>query len=183
MRLQLEKTYGGDERFKLTSDFDVSFGDAKKTKSHIPDAMLGALSKREQEDFISDKKLGAIKQRTKDTGGYESLEEGDVKWDHDIDLEKERSNALNILSQIVPANEVFLTSSKSQNRLASSAAKQSGQVKEIDKLTGKGDASGTKKRAMHIKRFDPSNPNSFALVVKPQEKENKEDDKTPKHKK
>lgn len=41
---------------------------------------------------------------------------------------------------------------------------------EIDKLTGKGDQSGTKKRAMHIKRFDPSNPQSFALLVKKEEK-------------
>jgi len=29
--------------------------------------------------------------------------------------------------------------------------------KEIDALQGKGDAAGTKKRAMHIKRFDPAN--------------------------
>ena len=28
---------------------------------------------------------------------------------------------------------------------------------------------------MHIKRFDPSNPNSFALVVKAEEKEEKAD--------
>lgn len=61
MRLQLEKTYGGDDRFKLTKDFEVSYKDANKSKSHIPDVMLGALSKREQEDFISDKKLGSIK--------------------------------------------------------------------------------------------------------------------------
>ena len=28
MRLQLEKTFGGDERFKLSKDFDVSLKDA-----------------------------------------------------------------------------------------------------------------------------------------------------------
>ena len=122
MRLQLEKTYGGDERFKLTDEFKVSFKDANKAKRHIPDAMLGALSKREQQDFISDAKLQQIK-RVKDTGGYDSLEEGNVEWKHNIDLEIERENALNILSQIVPANEVFLTSSKAQNRGASSSAK------------------------------------------------------------
>jgi len=38
--------------------------------------------------------------------------------------------------------------------------------KEIDTLQRKGDQAGTKKRAMHIKRFDPSNKNSFALVIK-----------------
>ena len=50
--------------------------------------------------------------RTKDTGGYDSLDEGDVKWAHHLDLERERSNALNVLAQVVPANEIFLTSSK-----------------------------------------------------------------------
>lgn len=59
--------------------------------------MLGALSKREQEDFISEAKLSKI-ERIKDTGGYESLEEGDIQWDHNIDLEIEKSNALNILA-------------------------------------------------------------------------------------
>jgi len=29
MRLQLEKTYGGDDRFKLTDQFEVSFKDAE----------------------------------------------------------------------------------------------------------------------------------------------------------
>ena len=53
MRLQLEKTYGGDDRFKLTNDFEVSFKDANKAHRHVPDTMLGALSKREQEDFVS----------------------------------------------------------------------------------------------------------------------------------
>jgi len=36
---------------------------------------------------------------------------------------------------------------------------------------GKGDQSGTKKRAMHIKRFDPSNPSSHALLIKKEEVE------------
>jgi len=44
----MQKTFGGDERFKLTEDFDVSLKDANKSKSHISDVMLGALSKREQ---------------------------------------------------------------------------------------------------------------------------------------
>lgn len=122
MRLQLEKTYGGDDRFKLTDDFTVSFKDANKAKRHIPDTMLGAMSKREQEDFISDAKLRQI-ERFRDTGGYDSLDEGTVQWNHDIDLDKERENALNVLAQLVPANEVFLTSSKAQNRGAQSSAK------------------------------------------------------------
>ena len=122
MRLQLEKTYGGDERFKLTDQFEVSFKDANKAHRHIPDVMLGAMSKREQQDFVSDAKLRTMKV-VKDTGGYDSLDEGDVKWKHKIDLDKERSSALSILAQVVPANEVYLTSSKQGNRQAISSAK------------------------------------------------------------
>ena len=76
MRLQLQKTYGGDDRFKLTNEFEVSFKDANKAKRHIPDVMLGALSKREQEDFLSDAKLKKMDNIVRDTGGYNSLDEG-----------------------------------------------------------------------------------------------------------
>lgn len=54
----------------------------------------------------------------KNTGGYESLDNeefGDIEWDHGLDLDKERENALFILSKVVPASEIFLTSSKAQN--------------------------------------------------------------------
>ena len=61
MRLQLEKTFGGDDRFKLTGEFDVSLGDANKHKKHVPDVMLGALSKREQEDFFAHKEKKSAK--------------------------------------------------------------------------------------------------------------------------
>lgn len=172
MRLQLQKSYGGDSRFKLTEDFDVSLTDANRTKNHVSDVMLGGLSKREQQDFFNPDKNNDSKQDIAiNTGGYDSLDEegeatGTIHWKHNLNLEKERSQALNILSQIVPANEVFLTSSKAQNKGSASGGHQSN---EIDKLTKKGDQSGTKKRAMHIKRFDPSNPHSFALLVKPQE--------------
>jgi len=47
MRLQLEKTFGGDERFKLSKDFDVSFKDANAGKRHISEIMMGGLSKKE----------------------------------------------------------------------------------------------------------------------------------------
>jgi hypothetical protein len=53
MRLQLEKSYGGDARFKLTEEFDVSLKDANKSHNHVSDVMLGALSKREQKDFFT----------------------------------------------------------------------------------------------------------------------------------
>lgn len=162
MRLQLEKTFGGDDRFKLDEDFDVSFGDANKSKAHVPDVMLGALSKREQEDFFAHKKEIKGSKVQINTGGYSSLDEdgdevGQIAWKHGLNLEKERSSALNILSKIVPASEIFLTSSKSQNTKALAVGEQHNSS-EIDKLTGKGESYGTKKRAMHIKRFDPSNP-------------------------
>ena len=52
----MEKSYGGDARFKLTEDFDVSLNDANKTHNHVSDVMLGGLSKREQQDFFSSSK-------------------------------------------------------------------------------------------------------------------------------
>jgi len=94
----LEKTYQ-DDRFKLTQDFDVSFKDANKAHAHVPDVMIGAMSKMERDEFISDRKLDKIVKIKVDTGGYNSLDEGDmIKWDHKLNLEKERSNTLNILA-------------------------------------------------------------------------------------
>jgi hypothetical protein len=100
MRLQLQKSYGGDSRFKLTEDFEVSLTDANRTKNHVSDVMLGGLSKREQQDFFNpDKKDG--KEASKgdiqiNTGGYSSLDEagddnGTIHWQHELNLEKERS--------------------------------------------------------------------------------------------
>ena len=105
----------------MTKDFDVSFKDANTAHAHVPDIMLGAMSKMERDEFISDKKLEKINKIKIDTGGYNSLDEGDmIKWNHNLDLEKERSNTLNILASLVPANEVYLTSSKSANKLSMS---------------------------------------------------------------
>jgi hypothetical protein len=44
MRLQLQKTYQGDERFKLDKSFNVS-----KNQKLLPDQMKGAMSKRERD--------------------------------------------------------------------------------------------------------------------------------------
>jgi hypothetical protein len=112
----------------------VSFKDANKVNAHIPDQMMGALSKREAEMFVSSARLDKMVE-VKDTGGYDSLEEGDVKWQHKIDLEKERSAALNVLASVVPANEVFLTSKKQSNK----AGGGNNQTSEVDRLTRKGD--------------------------------------------
>lgn len=49
--LQLQKSYKGDDRFQLTKsgDFDIDLSNAKKTMKQLPQTMLGALSKREEE--------------------------------------------------------------------------------------------------------------------------------------
>ena len=49
--LQLQKSFKGDERFQLTTsaDFNISFKDMKMTRKQLPQTMLGALSKREEE--------------------------------------------------------------------------------------------------------------------------------------
>jgi len=48
--LQLQKSYKGDERFKLLeNDFNVDLKEAAKHRKQLPSAMLGALSKREEE--------------------------------------------------------------------------------------------------------------------------------------
>ena len=65
----------------------------------------------------------------------------------------------------MPPNEVFLTCSKKQNEKSGSETDNS----NLNKLLGKGAASGTKKRAMHIKRFDPSNPLTSALKIEKEE--------------
>jgi hypothetical protein len=114
LRLQLEKTYKGDDRFKLTEDFDVSFADANRSKRHVPDIMMGGMSKREIESLFKSKGDDEEMVR-RNTGGYESLDDsknGEICWEHGIDVEKEKEHALNVLSRIVPASEVFLTSSK-----------------------------------------------------------------------
>lgn len=47
---------------------------------------------------------------------------------------------------------------------------QGGQDQEnLDALLGKGDHAGTRKRAMHMKRYDPRNPLSSALLVQKKE--------------
>ena len=49
--MQLQKSYKGDDRFKLdqSKDFDVDVKEAAKVRKTLPSAMLGALSKREEE--------------------------------------------------------------------------------------------------------------------------------------
>lgn len=48
LRLQLQKTYKGDERFKLDENFKVDKSDAKL----MPQEMFGAMSKKEKEELF-----------------------------------------------------------------------------------------------------------------------------------
>ena len=66
MRLQMQKTYGDDDRFKLDEDFDVNFADANKVNAHIPDKLVGALNERE---------LEGLKMKTKKEDKKYDLEE------------------------------------------------------------------------------------------------------------
>ena len=50
MRLQLQKTYEGDERFKLTGDFHVD----KKAK--LPEKMIGGMSRMERDQLLTEHK-------------------------------------------------------------------------------------------------------------------------------
>ena len=47
--MQLQKTYRGDERFRLDDDFDINLKQATANRKSLPQNMLGALSKREEE--------------------------------------------------------------------------------------------------------------------------------------
>ncbi len=51
LRLQLQKTYKGDDRFKLDKNFTVE----TKSKHHLPDDLFGSLSKREKENLFHNK--------------------------------------------------------------------------------------------------------------------------------
>ena len=51
LRMQLEKTYGGDDRFKLGADFNVGFQDANKAGAHVTETMLEAMDKRELDEM------------------------------------------------------------------------------------------------------------------------------------
>ncbi len=48
--MQLQKSYKGDSRFHLNKDFDIDLA----RKRDLPEGMLGALSKREQ-DLLNEK--------------------------------------------------------------------------------------------------------------------------------
>ena len=74
----------------------------------MPDKLLGAMTKREQDFFQKGETMEKAESKIQ-------KEDVDLAWQPQINVESEREKALSILTQIVPANEVYLTSSKSQN--------------------------------------------------------------------
>lgn len=69
---------------------------------------------------------------------YADEEPDKVLWDPEINVEKEKSKNLMILGTIVPQAEIFLKG---------------------------GHTEDSRKKQLHIKRFDPKNKNSQHLIV------------------
>jgi hypothetical protein len=106
MLLQLQKSYKGDERFRLDND-DFAVNPLKDKgefggKVSLPDTMLGALSKREREVL----NLGGKKHRDSNEIVQESrpddLDEGLIQWDTELDMEREKAKLFGVLGKIVP---------------------------------------------------------------------------------
>ena len=94
LRLQLQKTYKGDERFKLDEGFRVDKSDSKL----MPADMFGAMSKREKESLFKTKVKNPKSQPTENL----SDDNEGVQWDPELDLAKEKSKAFDVLAKLVP---------------------------------------------------------------------------------
>lgn len=90
LRLQLQKTYGGDDRFKLDENFKVDKSDAKL----MPSDMFGAMSKKEKDELF---KAKTMKSERKEAQEYRSEDEG-IQWDPEIDMKKEKSKMFDVLA-------------------------------------------------------------------------------------
>ena len=105
--LQLQKTYMGDDRFKLDKEFEADEIDK------LPSNLLGSLSTRERQDLLLSKKSKSQKKEVNgDQKNNEQMDEldneEDLQWDTELGQhESEKSRAFNILSQFVPKVEIF----------------------------------------------------------------------------
>ena len=156
MLLQLQKSYKGDDRFRLDEDEgfavkpvqDKGFGG----KIQLPETMLGSMSKREREAL---NEAGKKRRRSSDIvmeKVVDELDTGTIQWDTELDVEKEKAKLFGVLGKIVPQSEVFFQDHKSS--------------KQHIAIKNDTDAPKVAGRAIQqIKRFDPRNPDSFALVV------------------
>ena len=96
--LQLQKTYKGDDRFKLDKDFVAD--DAKK----LPANMIGSLSTREYE-LLMEKKRQPKKEGEQDQQfqtapkEYDALDDGEFEWEHELEtFNAEKSRTFSILA-------------------------------------------------------------------------------------
>lgn len=122
LRLQLQKTYKGDERFKLDKNFTVE----TKSKHHLPDDLFGSLSKREKDNLFHNKR--PVKQVTNEVDS----DAENRKWDMDLDVAREKSKAFDILAKLVPQSEIYLSSKPSAKTSSSAQKQQFSQIKRFD---------------------------------------------------
>jgi len=124
MLLQMQKAYKGDNRFKLDDRFT---GDVNLSKNKLSENVRGGMSQMEKNHMMQKTKEDIEEVFNKKLKSTKSSIKNKDEED-EVDLEKEKDNAFNVLSQIVPAAEVFFRPS------------------------GAGDK---RKKNITIKRFDP----------------------------
>ena len=141
MLLQMQKAYKGDDRFKLDNRFA---GDINLAKNKLTSTVIGSMSKLEANQMLQKKK------QDDELIFDKRLEELDVKPkkkkadENEVNIEQEKNKAFTLLSQIVPAAEVFF------------------------KPSGAGDK---RKKNITIKRFDPKRLKQCGHLLKPTEEE------------
>ena len=113
MLLQLQKSYKGDDRFKLDADDGFQVNPVKDKglfggKVQLPETMLGSLSKREQ-DVYREAIHGKRRRKSSDVAMPEQVEDEieTVKWEIDLNIEKEKAKAFGVLGKFVPQTEIF----------------------------------------------------------------------------
>lgn len=155
MLLQLQKSYRGDDRFRLDQDEFVVNPDKDRGfgKASLPDTMLGALSKREREALNLAGKKRKRSDEIKTETVADDLDTGLIQWDAELDMEKEKARLFGVLGKIVPQTEVFFQDHKSSKQHLARKADASESVKVAGKAI------------QQIRRFDPRNPQSQALIV------------------
>jgi hypothetical protein len=106
MLLQLQKSYKGDDRFRLDEDEGFAVNPLKDKgvggKIQLPEAMLGQLTKREREALTE---VGKKRRRSSDIAMEKTVDEldtGEIQWDTELDMEKEKAKLFGVLGKIVP---------------------------------------------------------------------------------
>ncbi|CAI2365859.1 unnamed protein product [Moneuplotes crassus] len=139
--LQMQKNFKGDNRFKLDDRFA---GDIDLSKNKLSKTVLGTMSKREV-NIVAQKKVEDEAQKIFESK-IDTLEKTrkrkKVGEKEEVNIETEKDKAFTLLSQIVPASEVFFKPSK---------------------------GSDSRHKTMTIKRFNPRNIANCKHLLKPQE--------------